>query len=106
MTQVWTITYTAVCRPSSCFEQQVAIFRPVVGVPKLFFQVSQRKDFRTYARSYLIFKFVGSEKISRIWKTWITGNHGFLHEAVGLFVTRLNREIFIIYVYPDIQEIE
>ena len=28
--QVWTISYSAVCRSSSCFEQQVAIF-PVDG---------------------------------------------------------------------------
>ena len=26
VTQVWTISYSAVCRSSSCFEQQVAIF--------------------------------------------------------------------------------
>ena len=45
----------------------------------------------------LFFKFVGSEEISRIWKSlmqvWITGHHRFLREVIGLLMvlTRLNR---------------
>ena len=35
VTQVWTISYTAVCRTSSCLKQQVAIFHPVNGAPEL-----------------------------------------------------------------------
>ena len=38
VTQVLTISYSAVCRTSSCFEQHVAIFLPVDGAPELFFQ--------------------------------------------------------------------
>ena len=42
--------------------------------------------------SSLVFKFVESEQISKIWETlmqvWIAGYHGFLREAFRLFVER------------------
>ena len=45
--------------------------------------------------SGLVFKFVGSEKISRIWKSlmqvWITGHHGFLREVIAVFVDGSNK---------------
>ena len=36
--QVWTKSYSAICRASSCFEQQVAIFFPVKSASELFFK--------------------------------------------------------------------
>ena len=92
MTQVWTISYSAVFRASSCFEQHVAIF-------------SSCRD----VCSGLVFKFVGSEKISRIWKSlmqvWIniTGHHGFLREVIELFVDGSNKaEPYVLLLFRAI----
>ena len=38
MTQVWMVSYSTVCRTSSCCEQQVAIFLPVNSVPAFSFK--------------------------------------------------------------------
>ena len=61
VTQVWKISYSAVCRSSSCFKQQIAIF-PVDGKPELFFGMLGLFGF---LQENLCFKFGRSGKSSQ-----------------------------------------
>ena len=77
VTQVWTITYSVVCRTSSSFEQQIAIFSSYgqcawVVLPSVSPSVKKLYDVCSVHLGLL--------------QVWITGYRGFLLEAIGLFV--------------------
>ena len=82
-----TISYSAVCRSSSCFEQQVAILFLSTVRLSCSFVCSVCLGL---LQENLRFKFAKSGKIRRIWNTlmkvWMTGYLGFLLEATGLFI--------------------
>ena len=88
VTQVWTISYSAVCR-FSYFEQQAVIF-PVDGAPELFFRILSLGLFRrTYVSSLQeVEKFAGYG-----WNTLMQVCQvivGFYLKLLGCLLTRLN----------------
>ena len=91
VTQVWTITYSAVCRSSSCFGQQVAIFFLSTVRLSCFFSCLVCLGL---LQENLCSKFARSGKIHRIWNTlmqvWMTGYRGFYLKLLGCLLTRLN----------------
>ena len=95
VTQVWTISYSAVCRSSSCFEQQVAIFScwrctwVALVNPKALIQGMFGVSFkRTYVLSLQeVGKF--RRKRNALMHVWMTGYRGFYLKLMGCLF-RLN----------------